>query len=327
MTSGPAAPHRVPVGVGPRLLWLPAGLYAAEAIALLAGLVTLGEPTMFLGGGLYAGLLLLTAGAAALRRTAGHTAAVILGALLAAAAPVVLASTDVTPGAVLAAAVLTAMPLGLLLAPAVLCWRRPLPRSDGLPWPEGWRRQEAAGVRRVEAGDVGLKGRGDDAVLPVRHMRTVTHREMRNGSGEILRAVAAGETVQVTNNGQIAAGDFASRQQLTGSVGGAGPGPTTAPSRRGLDHHSPPQGGAHERRVGRGCARALGICYLDTSAAMKLLVEEAEFAALAAHLQSAEGGRQLVASCLLHAEMHCAQTGTRTMSISRATGSCWTPSP
>ena len=36
-------------------------------------------------------------------------------------------------------------------------------------------------------------------------MRTVTHREMRNSSGEILRAVAAGETVQVTNNGRIAA--------------------------------------------------------------------------------------------------------------------------
>lgn len=36
-------------------------------------------------------------------------------------------------------------------------------------------------------------------------MRTVTHREMRNSSGEILRAVASGETVQVTNNGQVAA--------------------------------------------------------------------------------------------------------------------------
>lgn len=36
-------------------------------------------------------------------------------------------------------------------------------------------------------------------------MRTVSHREMRNNSGEILRAVAAGESVQVTNNGQIAA--------------------------------------------------------------------------------------------------------------------------
>ncbi|OMH23970.1 prevent-host-death protein [Tersicoccus phoenicis] len=36
-------------------------------------------------------------------------------------------------------------------------------------------------------------------------MRSVTHREMRNSSGEILRAVAAGESVQVTNNGQVAA--------------------------------------------------------------------------------------------------------------------------
>ena len=37
------------------------------------------------------------------------------------------------------------------------------------------------------------------------YMRTITHREMRNNSAEILRAVAAGETVQVTNNGQVAA--------------------------------------------------------------------------------------------------------------------------
>jgi len=36
-------------------------------------------------------------------------------------------------------------------------------------------------------------------------MRTVTHREMRNESGEILRRVANGETIQVTNHGQVAA--------------------------------------------------------------------------------------------------------------------------
>lgn len=36
-------------------------------------------------------------------------------------------------------------------------------------------------------------------------MRVVTHREMRNESGEILRQVAGGETIQVTNHGQIAA--------------------------------------------------------------------------------------------------------------------------
>lgn len=33
-------------------------------------------------------------------------------------------------------------------------------------------------------------------------MEMVTHREMRNRSGEILRRVAAGESVQVSNNGR-----------------------------------------------------------------------------------------------------------------------------
>jgi hypothetical protein len=50
----------------------------------------------------------------------------------------------------------------------------------------------------------------------------------------------------------------------------------------------------------------LVICYLDTSAAMKLVVEEVESAALMSYLQSASGERQLVASWLLHAELHCA---------------------
>lgn len=36
-------------------------------------------------------------------------------------------------------------------------------------------------------------------------MRSVTHREMRNQSGEILRRVSDGETVQVTNRGEPAA--------------------------------------------------------------------------------------------------------------------------
>jgi predicted nucleic acid-binding protein len=53
------------------------------------------------------------------------------------------------------------------------------------------------------------------------------------------------------------------------------------------------------------------ISYLDTSAAMKLLVEEAESARLVAYLQSpypesTDEDRQLVASWLLHAELHCA---------------------
>jgi predicted nucleic acid-binding protein len=45
------------------------------------------------------------------------------------------------------------------------------------------------------------------------------------------------------------------------------------------------------------------ISYLDTSAAMKLLVEEAESASLVAYL-ARPTGRQLVASWLLHTELH-----------------------
>jgi predicted nucleic acid-binding protein len=47
--------------------------------------------------------------------------------------------------------------------------------------------------------------------------------------------------------------------------------------------------------------------YLDTSAAMKLLVEERESQALTAYLTSSDAGeRQVVASWLLHTELHCA---------------------
>jgi hypothetical protein len=49
----------------------------------------------------------------------------------------------------------------------------------------------------------------------------------------------------------------------------------------------------------------LVIAYLDTSAAMKLLVEESESAALAAYLGSEER-LDVVASWLLHTELHCA---------------------
>lgn len=37
------------------------------------------------------------------------------------------------------------------------------------------------------------------------YMNRITHREMRNNSGEILRRVAAGESIEVTNNGRVAA--------------------------------------------------------------------------------------------------------------------------
>ena len=46
------------------------------------------------------------------------------------------------------------------------------------------------------------------------------------------------------------------------------------------------------------------LTYLDTSAAMKLLVDEAESAAVVQELTTV--GRRLVASWLLHTELHCA---------------------
>lgn len=50
------------------------------------------------------------------------------------------------------------------------------------------------------------------------------------------------------------------------------------------------------------------IVYLDTSAAMKLVVEETESAALAGELQRRRdsGADTIVSSLLLHTELHCA---------------------
>lgn len=36
-------------------------------------------------------------------------------------------------------------------------------------------------------------------------VRTINHRELRNNSSEVLRAVAAGEMIEVTNHGTVAA--------------------------------------------------------------------------------------------------------------------------
>jgi prevent-host-death family protein len=37
------------------------------------------------------------------------------------------------------------------------------------------------------------------------YVKEITHRQMRNESGDVLRRVAAGESILVTNNGQPAA--------------------------------------------------------------------------------------------------------------------------
>ena len=48
------------------------------------------------------------------------------------------------------------------------------------------------------------------------------------------------------------------------------------------------------------------VCYLDASAAVKLLVDEAGSEALASVLSDADAGRRVVSSFLLHTELHCA---------------------
>jgi len=50
------------------------------------------------------------------------------------------------------------------------------------------------------------------------------------------------------------------------------------------------------------------VAYLDTSAAMKLVIEEPQSDALVAELL-ARDDRQIISSWLLHAELHCAAGG------------------
>lgn len=66
------------------------------------------------------------------------------------------------------------------------------------------RRSPLAGVR-YGAPKVRFGERPRTVCATVRYMETVTHREMRNHSGEILRRVDAGESIRVTNNGRVAA--------------------------------------------------------------------------------------------------------------------------
>lgn len=80
-------------------------------------------------------------------------------------------------------------------------------------WTHGARRVRLTGSRPacLIVSDTACEGHNDGALVgdvgraTLCYMRTVTHREMRNNSAEILRAVAAGEVVQVTNHGRVAA--------------------------------------------------------------------------------------------------------------------------
>lgn len=134
-------------------------------------------------------------------------------------------------------------------------------------------------------------------------VKSVTHREMRNNGGEILRAVAAGDSVQVTNNGQPAALIVPPSTDDDRGSGGSwsGAAPPASPCRPVDDPTAP--GHAVEPAVGGHHPGTLVTSCLDTSAAMKLLVEEAESAALTAYLQS-DDVAEVLASWLLHAEPH-----------------------
>ena len=74
------------------------------------------------------------------------------------------------------------------MSPQLSSWHRSR-RVRHLLRPHACTRRAAASLRRAT----------------VCYMKSVTHREMRNNSGDILRAVAAGESVQVTNHGVLAA--------------------------------------------------------------------------------------------------------------------------
>lgn len=57
---------------------------------------------------------------------------------------------------------------------------------------------------RVRGESTGVRGELD-ASATLCYMREITHRQMRNESADVLRRVADGETMLVTNNGQPAA--------------------------------------------------------------------------------------------------------------------------
>lgn len=58
---------------------------------------------------------------------------------------------------------------------------------------------------RLEAADARTDSSACYEVCYVRNVRTITHRELRNNSAEILRRVANGEAMEVSNRGVVVA--------------------------------------------------------------------------------------------------------------------------
>ncbi|GAA1521608.1 type II toxin-antitoxin system Phd/YefM family antitoxin [Nocardioides humi] len=71
-------------------------------------------------------------------------------------------------------------------------------------------------------------------------MERIPHRELRNNSAEILRRVAAGESFEITNHGEVVAVlNPAARQKFRLKVAK----PATRPPRFSLDELKPAPGG------------------------------------------------------------------------------------
>jgi len=74
-------------------------------------------------------------------------------------------------------------------------------------------------------------------------METITHRELRNQSGEILRRVEAGESFQITNNGHAAAMLVPARRDTVDELvrrGEARPATAEVSTLRGIERSSSP---------------------------------------------------------------------------------------
>jgi prevent-host-death family protein len=125
-------------------------------------------------------------------------------------------------------------------------------------------------------------------------VETIPHRELRNHSSEILARVSKGESIAVTNHGELAAilsppsMSALDRARQSGEVSGA------AAHGRQVRRCAPCIGGSlHPGHPGRPPRRPV-IRYLDTSAALKLVIEAPESARLAAHLDSVDAADELV---------------------------------
>jgi hypothetical protein len=130
-------------------------------------------------------------------------------------------------------------------------------------------------------------------------MVAIRHRELRNETSRVLRAVHAGETFEVTT---AARWSRSSVRQQPGSFFDSGPRRQMAVSRPSSGRTSTTGSVQSWTRCARKARHR--FVYVDTSAAAKVLVEEAESAALADRLDVlVNEGHALLSSRLLETEL------------------------